>query len=190
MPSKIVNENDLRVKRTKLHITNALTALLETNSIDKISVAMICDEAMVNRATFYKHYDDKYQLLKQVVYALKETLIGDVIKSNITDYRQKYSFLLDNMITNMHTRRQLIVSLLKNSHNREIHGIFMGAIKEAIIDLVVNDRDLNIQVPSDLFAEFYSGGVSALLLSWILENKYTEKQIKQIIMHIVMQIYK
>ena len=54
-----MNENDLRVRRTKKMLIDALGNLLEKHTYTSISVNMICDTAMVHRTTFYKHFYDK-----------------------------------------------------------------------------------------------------------------------------------
>jgi AcrR family transcriptional regulator len=57
------SENDPRVKRTKALLRESLYQLLRTKSFDGISVNDIAESATVNRATFYAHYTDKYELL-------------------------------------------------------------------------------------------------------------------------------
>lgn len=62
-------KEDLRVKRTRKLLSQALLSLIEHHSFHSISVKEICEEAMVHRATFYTHFNDKYDLL---AYSLKE----------------------------------------------------------------------------------------------------------------------
>lgn len=56
-------KEDLRVKRTRKLLYQALLSLLNQHSFNSISVKEICEEAMVHRATFYTHFNDKYDLL-------------------------------------------------------------------------------------------------------------------------------
>ena len=62
-------KEDLRIVRTRKHLSTTIIAMMETDSLDKISVIDICKTANVNRATFYAHFEDKYHLLS---YALEE----------------------------------------------------------------------------------------------------------------------
>src|SRR5690348_2615064 len=59
------NESDLRVRRTYKLLWNALEELLSepSQSFNTITVNQICERAMVHRTTFYKHFEDKYDLL-------------------------------------------------------------------------------------------------------------------------------
>jgi AcrR family transcriptional regulator len=53
-----MNENDLRVVKTKQALHQALLALLKTKTLESISVSALCREAGINRGTFYLHYTD------------------------------------------------------------------------------------------------------------------------------------
>lgn len=54
---------DLRVRRTYKFLWEALMSLLTERDFESITVAAICERAMVHRTTFYKHYEDKHGLL-------------------------------------------------------------------------------------------------------------------------------
>lgn len=57
---------DPRVRRTRQLLMQAFVVLLNKKSFDAITVQEIADQATVNRATFYAHFDDKYALLDSV----------------------------------------------------------------------------------------------------------------------------
>jgi AcrR family transcriptional regulator len=54
---------DLRVRRTRKLLMQALIELTIEKGFSAITVQDIADRAMVNRATFYRHYLDKHDLL-------------------------------------------------------------------------------------------------------------------------------
>ncbi len=54
---------DPRVKRTRSLILQAFESLLAEKGFESISVQDVTDKAEVNRATFYAHFHDKYELL-------------------------------------------------------------------------------------------------------------------------------
>ena len=53
--------------RTDKAIQSALIALLKKKSFEKITVQDILDETPVTRATFYKHYHDKYEIAERML---------------------------------------------------------------------------------------------------------------------------
>ncbi len=56
---------DPRIKRTRQLLLKAFEELLAEKSLEAITVQDITDRATVNRATFYAHFEDKYDLLDQ-----------------------------------------------------------------------------------------------------------------------------
>ena len=58
-------KTDARVKYTRMVIQQTFLELLQKKPISKITVTEICEIAGINRATFYKHYMDPYDLLEQ-----------------------------------------------------------------------------------------------------------------------------
>lgn len=67
-------KEDLRIVRTRKLLSNTLLDMMEEESIEKISVIDLCNKAMVNRATFYAHFEDKYHLLTFALEELKDDL--------------------------------------------------------------------------------------------------------------------
>ncbi|MFN8454987.1 MAG: TetR/AcrR family transcriptional regulator [Anaerolineae bacterium] len=63
---------DLRVRRTRKLLTQALTELTIEKGFAAITVQDLADRAMINRATFYRHYLDKYDLLEKYMNEIYE----------------------------------------------------------------------------------------------------------------------
>jgi AcrR family transcriptional regulator len=57
------NPEDLRVRRTRKLLQKAMLEAAREKGFARVSVRDITERAMVNRATFYRHYQDKYDLL-------------------------------------------------------------------------------------------------------------------------------
>ncbi|HYB00649.1 MAG TPA: TetR/AcrR family transcriptional regulator [Ktedonobacteraceae bacterium] len=76
MMHKTYQVNDLRVKRTEKLIFDALMQLTIHKGFSAVTVSDITQTAGINRATFYRHYTDKFDLLNQyaqTVYTLLDT---------------------------------------------------------------------------------------------------------------------
>lgn len=67
---------DLRVERTKRSIVNAYIELRAKKPIEKITVKELAELAFINKATFYTHYHDIYNLAEQ----LEDEVIESVLK--------------------------------------------------------------------------------------------------------------
>lgn len=64
MSHKIPENQDLRIVRTRKMLRDAMTALAIQKGFANITINDIVGLAMVNRATFYRHYQDKYDLVE------------------------------------------------------------------------------------------------------------------------------
>ena len=66
---------DLRVEKTRKSIVNAFIALRAKKPIEKITIKELCQEALINKSTFYSHYSD--------IYSLSDSLETEVVMSVI-----------------------------------------------------------------------------------------------------------
>ena len=62
-----MNENDLRVIKTRERIESALLELLKTKPLEKITVTELARVALINKGTFYLHYQDIFDLYRQTL---------------------------------------------------------------------------------------------------------------------------
>ncbi len=72
-------KTDSRVRYTKMVIKDSLLKLLKEKPVQKITVKEICQLAQINRATFYAHFRDPYDLLEQIENELFDDLSSTVI---------------------------------------------------------------------------------------------------------------
>ena len=61
-----MSQPNVRVRRTRTLLREALVELIEDRGFDRITVGELCDRAMVSRAAFYRNYRDKYELVEQI----------------------------------------------------------------------------------------------------------------------------
>ncbi len=59
-------KTDARIRYTRKVIQDVFLELLKEKPVAKITVKEICDKAEINRGTFYKHYQDCYDLLEKI----------------------------------------------------------------------------------------------------------------------------
>jgi AcrR family transcriptional regulator len=52
---------DLRIQKTHFLLHRAFTELMEEQGFEAFTVGQLCERAMIRRATFYKHFADKYE---------------------------------------------------------------------------------------------------------------------------------
>ncbi len=75
------SKDDRRVKYTKMVLKESLIKLLAKKDISQISIKEICEDADINRSTFYSHYSDQYDLMRKV---------EDELLENVSEYLAVY----------------------------------------------------------------------------------------------------
>ena len=69
---------DLRTERTKRSIANAFLELRKQKDIEKITVKELAELAYINKATFYTHYHDIYDLADQLENEFMDSVINEL----------------------------------------------------------------------------------------------------------------
>ncbi len=81
-------QTDLRIRRTHKFLQEAIIELITEQGFDAITVGDIAERAMINRATFYRHYQDKYDLVARIFEETINELVENM-KSFHKDTRQR-----------------------------------------------------------------------------------------------------
>ena len=170
---------DRRTARTQKAIKSAFLSLLAENELSKITVREIADSADVNRATFYKHYLDVYDLYDKVEQEILidwSTLILDLVELESSDFfRGLVSYISDNrdvfrMVFSPNSPVELRVKLY-----RALEGLFKQMTSEEI-DTDIRDDRLTFMTC------YRAQGCLSVLSKWVAEGfRQPEKLIIQII---------
>jgi AcrR family transcriptional regulator len=71
-------QTDLRIWRTHHFLQEAMIELITEKGFEAITVGDIAERAMINRATFYRHYQDKYDLVATIFEEAANHLVEDM----------------------------------------------------------------------------------------------------------------
>src|SRR5258706_13971169 len=70
--------SNLRVRRTKILLREALIELIEERGFESLTIGELTSRAMVSRAAFYRNYQDKYDLVEQIFEEAMSALLNAV----------------------------------------------------------------------------------------------------------------
>lgn len=81
---------DLRIERTRRSIINAFIELRAKKPLEKITIKELAETALINKATFYSHYNDIYDLSEQLEKEAVDMVLKNIPhpESLITDPKQ------------------------------------------------------------------------------------------------------
>lgn len=154
-------KTDLRVRRTRKLLWNALLDLLDARPFDSLTVQEICDAAMVHRTTFYKHFEDKFSLLS---YGLAE--LDELFATATFEERIFHPMRLMQGFAHTKEFRVLAKASSESSFLNDVmtkHGA--EALKRDM--LRAQAAGMRFKVPVDVMAAFYSGAASGLCTWWM-----------------------
>lgn len=126
----MTNPTDLRVLKNKKLIKNAFLELLNTKKFEDITVSQICQKALINRSTFYFHYESKVELL-EVIYIDTLTKFSDLMMSSFkvshTNEYKKYIRKSFEYVTENHQIFEAFLKLddYKKLDERKIRNLFI-----------------------------------------------------------------
>lgn len=121
---------DLRIQKTLREIRNAFLSLAAEKPMERITVKELCDRALINKATFYSHYDNMDSLIEQFEDEFVRELTGDIEYADLffTNPEQFISKLLhqfrempEGVILLSSSRYLTLISMLLESLRRSIY---------------------------------------------------------------------
>ena len=164
-----MKKEDQRIKVSKELIRRSYAKLVLNNDDDKISVKAICDDAGINRGTFYTHYKDVQDLNEQIKQdffvdfqkGLRPLLVK--AKFNLIDDEELVPGILKVLKRNKDICKIMVAGRPDFAFLTEITAIGHEAVKVVYPQIFKNKS----QKQFDDFYYFASAGCINLLIRWI-----------------------
>lgn len=167
---------DLRVQRTRNLIVEALIELTIQKGFAAVTVQDIVKRARINRATFYRHYQDKFDLLDQYVEAIYQ-LPDPALPSAEDATVEKMVLGLTKVFEHVRDHAEFFRVMLGTNGDPafadKIRQYIQKRIRRSLPEALLSDEN-----SADLYLSYVSsGGVGAL--SWWLEHEtpYSPEQL-------------
>ena len=160
---------DLRVQRTNKLILEALLELTAQKGFSALTVSDITKYAGINRATFYRHYQDKFDLLKTYAQTVFEMLEDEPQRSNEVGDHQMYTGLIKIFEHIRANAKFYRVMLGKNGD-----AAFTDKIRQYIRKRIRRSLPADLQKDKasiDLYVA-YSSSASVGAVLWWLEHEF------------------
>lgn len=161
-----MNHLDPRAMYSRSLIVEAFLFFLDKDEFENISVRSIVKKAGVNRSTFYHHFQDKYDLLRQVEDEVLEKLRAFYqISGTPADINadRDLKFLAETtqplptcqlLIEHIYEHRQLYKNRLNNSH-------FLNRVAELL------QNPFHVLYRNEVIADFAAYGTVSLIHRWL-----------------------
>ena len=174
-----MNKNESKYFNTAVKMDEALITLLEKKDFEYITIKEICDTAGVNRSTFYLHYDNTYDLLKETTsYVIdKHLAYYNVDKKRVSLQfeackREELLFITDEYLlpylTFIKDNQRLFKVTMKQFHlmgMNEVYGKMFDHVFSPILDRFCIPKTERAYV-----IKFYLNGIFAVIVEWLDRN--------------------
>lgn len=175
-----MNSFDARVRYTRMIIEQCFLALLEEKPVSKITVTELCEKAQINRATFYKHYQDVPQLLEKLEEDLFDQ-VRDMFRHEATDLEVNLMEMMN------YTKREWKKFMALGSDNGDpnlMTKTFLICYENAYPILVQNMPEIS-EAKRQMLFHFMSQGAGGILTWWIKDGmKEKPEAVVELIMNL------
>ena len=117
-----MNRSESKFQNTAGKMRRAFLTLLDSKEFADISIMDICQKAGVNRSTFYSHYDNTYDLLKETFDSLIADFINECDFDNPVDLSDMRKLSKDDL--NFATPKYLLPYLTYIQKHKKLYRIY------------------------------------------------------------------
>ena len=177
-------KSDRRIRYTKMFLKESLLKLMAEKPINKITIKEICETANINRGTFYTHYSDQYDLLKQIQdeFATEIMELRDKKRSNTMDELELFTKLLSYVSE----QRPLCKLLFNTNGNYELINKIMNISYDSFIDRLRQSHNNLPEWQIKMLYVFISGAAASIIQNWALNDmKESPQEIARFIMQTI-----
>ena len=171
-----MNKNESKYFNTAIRMDEALITLLEKKDFEYITIKEICEVAGVNRSTFYLHYENTSDLLKETTRYIidKHLAYYEIDKQRISLQfenckREELLFITDEYLTPYLTFIKDNQRLFKVSI-KQFHSMHMGEVYGKMFEHIFRPILARFCVPEvehTYVMKFYLTGVFAIVKEWL-----------------------
>lgn len=169
---------DQRIVKTNNALSEALFHLMETKLIENITVNEVCKKANVRRATFYQHFNDKYDLFAFMAYRARVEFLSYGLEKE-TDIVVFIQSLAGRCFHLFDRYRKLVKNNAISTSFLLLENIFTSELCEAIKTKIIQLKTLCLITGNvDFLTNAYAGCLVQIIKWWFKdETKETDQDI-------------
>lgn len=181
-----MSTRNTKAQKTKKKLTDAFMRLYNKKSYYSITVQEICNEASLNRSTFYLHFDSIDQMLRDIedrLLAETEELTGvfssfDFTKSsgsNLTEANLGYN----RFISYLYDKKVYFLPFLSPDGDPYFLKKYKQMIRERYKTALKNSG-MNLGKNQDIIIDFIAGGITATTYNFLKEDNISPEELMDI----------
>lgn len=166
---------------TKQIITGEFIGLLETKSMDQITVSKLAEVSNVSRQTFYYHFQDLTAVIEWYVDDRMQAILQQALTK--TSYQSRLRYFLEE-VENVYDPMRKI---LQSDRRAEIENMLFRKMN-GLVDAIFQAQKLNEKLAPqeyEFFVTFCASGIAGSLIYYLNTGTYHIESIEEIIENIL-----
>lgn len=159
---------DRRTEFTESLIRDTLFELMESTPVDKITVRRLCEEAGINRSTFYAHYKDIWDVVEQITNNYYSEVMQAVTETLSPDASDNAQLRLSRLVFGT----EYGIKILRHPEVF-VFGEQHKIIDQSYIDYLVRHTSLNAKEAGYLYS-FITYGLMGMAKEMLLHDDFYE----------------
>ena len=168
---------DRRVRKSKEAIKDAFTTLMNNGRLEEITVSRLCEEADINRSTFYLHYKNIDDLIRSIEANLARHITSTIDHFETDDLilnPEKITDSFTHIIQSLEADSDLVLTLINHSETSGIKIMIEQVIENLILDRIANMEGYapedHLCMPPSYVAVLFSSIFTSLLTEWLING--------------------
>ncbi|MDR1272640.1 MAG: TetR/AcrR family transcriptional regulator [Clostridiales Family XIII bacterium] len=175
MSGREQKKNDLRVRYTRQVLEKHLLSLLAEKPLDKITVKELCESAGINRATFYTHYADIYDLMRRIKDRMNEEILFHV-ESHLRTRKVGERASMIEFLRYLRENRYLYLYLCQESGPNSLRAHTWDMVKEYYLGERQNILLSSEGLRQEISLTYKVFGNTAVIESWLHKDISVEEE--------------
>lgn len=165
-----MQKENRRVKMTKALLNESFLKFLEERPISRITVKEICEDADVNRSTYYVYYSDPYDQLHKIEDALirEQAVYIDAILQNGEQDDCNFINVINKLLHYYQERKHMLQVLLGKHGDIHLEYDILAFFADRILSYGSNRRKLPQEQMQDYI--YAASGCFGLIIYWIMTD--------------------
>lgn len=174
-------KSNQRIALTKRLLQEGLLQIMKRKPLDKINVSELCNEAGINRATFYRHYNVPRDVLVEMQAQFAEHIQATFDMNELIDSPSQY---IEQVCNYLYEHSDLIKIFIHNNSEEDITCLFDNYFQTFLgKNETINKSHKFDDTEIKLLSAYMAGGGYFMLRRWLLDDiKKTPKEITQLVL--------
>lgn len=178
-------KTDARIRYTRMVIKNSFIELLKERPVNRVTVKDVCDMAEINRATFYKHYTDCFDLLEKI----EDEMILELQQLVQESQNKNIAIVFNKMFKKIKEGGTLYITIASNHGDSTFPNRILNMFYEQAYPFFESQSPNTSKQKQEWDYYFLANGCAGILSHWINNGmKENTKELSEYISQLINKV--